>query len=187
MSNPKISGRQKIYIAGCGGMLGEAFYKFFKDDYDLHCTDIDINDHWLSYLDFRDNNAYSKDVNNFKPNWLFHLGAFTDLAIRDESILNLATKVTMELGSDLVSTKAGRQARVIIQMTQGPLYSQQVNAAKGGNVSPMSPEELRIKFKECATRVISPESADLLAEAISTLDTAPDLRLLTSLLTGDPA
>ena len=45
---------KKIYIAGCGGMLGEAFYRQFKDDYELKCTDIDVNEKWLSYLDFRD-------------------------------------------------------------------------------------------------------------------------------------
>ena len=36
--------RKKIYIAGCGGMLGEAFYKIFSEEYDLKCTDIDINE-----------------------------------------------------------------------------------------------------------------------------------------------
>ena len=45
---------KKIYIAGCGGMLGEAFYHQFGKDYELKCTDIDVNDDWLSYLDFRD-------------------------------------------------------------------------------------------------------------------------------------
>ncbi len=71
--------KEKIYIAGCGGMLGEAFYKLFRDDFELKCTDIDVNECWLSYLDFRDNKAYRKDVNDFKPIWLFHLGAYTDL------------------------------------------------------------------------------------------------------------
>jgi dTDP-4-dehydrorhamnose reductase len=68
----------KIYIAGCGGMLGEAFHKQFGL-YELKCTDIDVNDSWLRYLDFRDLDAYRKDVNAFKPDYLFHLGAFTDL------------------------------------------------------------------------------------------------------------
>ena len=45
---------KKIYIAGCGGMLGEAFYMQFQRDYELKCTDIDVNEKWLSYLDFRD-------------------------------------------------------------------------------------------------------------------------------------
>ena len=70
---------KKIYIAGCGGMLGEAFYVQFKQQYDLRCTDIDVNDSWLSYCDFRDYNKYCEDVSSFKPNYLFHLGAFTDL------------------------------------------------------------------------------------------------------------
>jgi len=71
--------KKKIYIAGCGGMLGEAFYKVFGNDYDLKCTDIDINEKWLSTLDFRNYEAYKKDVQEFQPDFLFHLGAFTDL------------------------------------------------------------------------------------------------------------
>jgi dTDP-4-dehydrorhamnose reductase len=71
--------KKKIYIAGCGGMLGEAFYAQFKDDYEIKCTDKDINEFWLSYLDFRDFAAYKKDVEEFQPDYLFHLGAYTDL------------------------------------------------------------------------------------------------------------
>jgi dTDP-4-dehydrorhamnose reductase len=70
---------KRIYIAGCGGMLGEAFYTQFKDDYKIKCTDIDVNEDWLSFLDFRDFDSYRKDVLDFKPDYLFHLGAFTDL------------------------------------------------------------------------------------------------------------
>ena len=70
---------KKIYIAGCGGMLGEAFYKQFYGEYELKCTDIDVNEDWLSYLDFRDIDAYRDDVFNFQPDFLFHLGAYTDL------------------------------------------------------------------------------------------------------------
>lgn len=71
--------KKKIYIAGCGGMLGEAFHRIFNDDYILKCTDKDVNETWLSFLDFRDFEAYKKDVEGFKPDYLFHLGAYTDL------------------------------------------------------------------------------------------------------------
>ena len=71
--------KKKIYIAGCGGMLGEAFYEKFRDDYVLRCTDKDVNESWLSFLDFRDFDAYKKDVLEFNPDYLFHLGAYTDL------------------------------------------------------------------------------------------------------------
>jgi dTDP-4-dehydrorhamnose reductase len=70
---------KKIFIAGCGGMLGEAFYVQYKDEYNLKCTDIDINDEWLTYCDFRDRSEYLKQVENFQADYLFHLGAFTDL------------------------------------------------------------------------------------------------------------
>ena len=60
-------------------MLGEAFYKKFSQGNKLNCTDIDINEPWLSYLDFRDYNYYEKSVYEFNPDWLFHLGAHTDL------------------------------------------------------------------------------------------------------------
>jgi len=70
---------RRIYMAGCGGMLGEAFQKTFAADSILKCTDIDTNEPWLTYLDFRDLDAYRKDVSEFKPDYLFHLGAYTDL------------------------------------------------------------------------------------------------------------
>ena len=71
--------KKKIYIAGCGGMLGEAFYVQFKNDYEIKCTDKDVNEKWLSFLDFRDLESYKKDVSDFNPDYLFHLGAYTDL------------------------------------------------------------------------------------------------------------
>ncbi len=71
--------KKKIYIAGCGGMLGEAFYRQFNEEFEIKCTDKDVNEEWLSFLDFRDAEAYKADVLNFKPDYLFHLGAYTDL------------------------------------------------------------------------------------------------------------
>ena len=73
-------------MAGCGGMLGEAFYRVYSKDYNLKCTDIDVNSEWLSYLDFRDLASYEKEVQEFKPNYLFHLGAFTDLEFCENNI-----------------------------------------------------------------------------------------------------
>ncbi|AEF84275.1 dtdp-4-dehydrorhamnose reductase [Treponema primitia ZAS-2] len=71
--------KKKIYIAGCGGMLGEAFYGQYKDKYTLKCTDKDVNANWLSFLDFRDLKEYRNQVKEFAPDYLFHLGAYTDL------------------------------------------------------------------------------------------------------------
>ena len=71
--------KKKVFMAGAGGMLGEAFYKIFKEDYEVLCTDKDVNAPWLSFLDFRDFDEYKKQVKAFKPDYIFHLGAYTDL------------------------------------------------------------------------------------------------------------
>jgi len=76
---------KKIYIAGAGGMLGEGFYKVFSDNFQLKCTDIDLNEEWLEYLDFRDLNLYRDDVVSFQPDYLFHLGAHTSLEYCEEN------------------------------------------------------------------------------------------------------
>lgn len=76
--------RKKIYMAGCGGMLGEAFYRLYSRSNTLRCTDKDVNADWLSFLDFRDGQAYRKDVVQFQPDFLFHLGAHTSLEYCEE-------------------------------------------------------------------------------------------------------
>jgi len=71
--------KQKIFLSGVGGMLGEAFYKTFSKKYELKCTDIDTNEDWLEYLDFRESEKYLNLVEEFKPDYLFHIGAYTNL------------------------------------------------------------------------------------------------------------
>lgn len=69
----------RIYVSGCGGMLGEAFHRQFRDEYALKCSDIDVNAPWLSRCDIRHLDEYREDVKDFQPDYLFHLGALTDL------------------------------------------------------------------------------------------------------------
>ncbi len=70
----------KIYMAGVGGMLGEAFFKVFSEEgHELQCSDLNANEKWLSSLDFRDYDAYRKQVMKFRPDYIFHIGAYTDL------------------------------------------------------------------------------------------------------------
>src|SRR4051812_35150492 len=70
----------RVYVAGCGGMLGEAVHRVFRAAHDeLKCTDIDVNAAWLEYCDFRDFAAYKLSVGQFAPDVVIHLGAHTDL------------------------------------------------------------------------------------------------------------
>ena len=61
----------KIYMAGVGGMLGEAFYDEFKTLNNIKCTDLNLTEEWLGHLDFRDSKSapfigflYSKNKNS---------------------------------------------------------------------------------------------------------------------------
>lgn len=78
--------KKKIYMAGAGGMLGEGFYQKFKDDYILKSTDKDVNDDWLSFMDFREFEKYKEDVKEFNPDYLFHIGAYTGLEYCEQNI-----------------------------------------------------------------------------------------------------
>lgn len=69
----------RVYVAGCGGMLGEAVHKVFSEKHTVECSDIDLNAPWLSYCDFRDFAQYKKEVEAFAPDVLIHLGAHTSL------------------------------------------------------------------------------------------------------------
>ena len=77
---------RKIYLAGSGGMLGQAFHQVFGSDYELRCTDKDVNEPWLDLLDFRDLDGYRKDVEALRPDYLFHLGAHTDLEYCEQHV-----------------------------------------------------------------------------------------------------
>jgi dTDP-4-dehydrorhamnose reductase len=79
---------KRIYIAGGGGMLGEAFYHQFKGKNTLRITDKDVNEEWISFLDFRALEEYKADVEAFKPDYLFHLGAYTDLEFCERNPLD---------------------------------------------------------------------------------------------------
>ena len=97
----------KIYMAGVGGMLGKAFYEQFKEDYEIKCTDIDVNENWLSYLDFRNNQDYKSAVLKFNPDYLFHIGAYTNLEFceknpEDTNITNTTSvKYAASIANDL--------------------------------------------------------------------------------------
>lgn len=79
-----MDGGKRIYMAGSGGMLGDAFHRVFGASHELRCTDIDVNAPWLSLLDFRDFDRYRADVTEFRPDYLFHLGAHTSLEYCEE-------------------------------------------------------------------------------------------------------
>ncbi|MCW1401484.1 NAD(P)-dependent oxidoreductase [Novosphingobium sp. MW5] len=76
----------KIFMAGVGGMLGEAFHHVFSQSHEIVCTDKDVNAPWLSFLDFRDREEYARQVLAMKPDYLFHIGAHTSLEYCEDNV-----------------------------------------------------------------------------------------------------
>ena len=74
-----IDATTRIYIAGCGGMLGEAVYERFARVATVRATDIDVNEPWLTHGDVRDYAAMAKQLDDFRPAVIINLAAMTDL------------------------------------------------------------------------------------------------------------
>jgi len=75
----KITESTKVYIAGCGGMLGRAVYEVFNSKCTVKATDIDLNIDWLEYADVRDYNDINTSISEFSPDIIINLAALTDL------------------------------------------------------------------------------------------------------------
>jgi len=69
----------KVYIAGCGGMLGKAVYTYFSEREDVKATDIDVNEDWLEYADVREYVEMKESITSFGPDLIINLAALTSL------------------------------------------------------------------------------------------------------------
>lgn len=73
------NGRTKIYIAGCGGMLGQSVYEVFSDAGVVKATDIEVNESWLEFADVRDYRGIEESIKRFAPDLIINLAAKTDM------------------------------------------------------------------------------------------------------------
>lgn len=75
----KIS-NARVYVAGCGGMLGDALYeRLRKSGAIVKATDIDCNSPWLERADVRNFKEIREDIVKFSPSLIINLAALTDL------------------------------------------------------------------------------------------------------------
>ena len=113
------------------------------------------------------------------------LDIFTDSAVRDQNVLKFAERVQMKLDPNLKKTDAaGRPCRVTIRLKSGQSYCREAQHAKGGPEFPMTEDELKTKFLECARHAIDQKSAERALADIGRLDTLPDIRPLCDILRG---
>ena len=72
-------------------------------------------------------------------------------------------------------------------LRDGRVLSPAVSGARGHPDKPLDVSALREKFLACAVSALSPDDASAVAEQIDHLEDIPDIRALTSRLTGATA
>ena len=76
----KIERGTRVYVAGCGGMLGDAMYARLKSaGAIIKATDINCTENWLEHGDVRDLASIRKGIVEFTPELIINLAALTDL------------------------------------------------------------------------------------------------------------
>jgi 2-methylcitrate dehydratase PrpD len=113
------------------------------------------------------------------------LDAFTDRAVREESILELARRVHMRPNRSVAESPGlGRPCKVSVLLKNGQSYARHVEHEKGSREAPLSPQEIRAKFIDCAGRCIEAPSIQKTLEYVEHLEELHDLRPLCENLMG---
>jgi dTDP-4-dehydrorhamnose reductase len=105
---------ERVFITGCGGMLGNAIYPYFVKRFpEVLAIDIQIEEHeksWLKYCDVRKRDQLEKMFAEFKPQLVLHLAALVDVegceADPEDAVMTnaTATKYVAELCKEYGST-----------------------------------------------------------------------------------
>ena len=113
------------------------------------------------------------------------IDAFTDSAVRDPNVLKLAERIQMRLDNNLPSRDLGsRPCRVTLRLKNGQTYSREVQHSKGGPEAPMTADELKGKFTDCARQTLSESATKRVLDDLDRLETLKDIRPLCQLLLG---
>ena len=96
----------RVYVAGCGGMLGRAVYEYFSARTTVKATDIDLNISWLSYADVRNYKSINDSISDFGPNFILNLAALTDLEYCEQN--QREAWLTNTLGAENIALIANR-------------------------------------------------------------------------------
>jgi 2-methylcitrate dehydratase PrpD len=111
--------------------------------------------------------------------------AFTDAAVREPPYLEFSERVRMKLDPKLVESSTGaRPCNVTMRLKNGQTLSRYVEHAKGGAEKPLTAEELREKFLDCARRVIDEKNLPEVVASLESLESIEDIRPICRSLIG---
>jgi len=102
------------------------------------------------------------------------------------AVEKLMSRVSMVVDGTLGAEREQHAwSRVTVHLSDGRTLLSSPRGPQGHPDQPMPDATLRAKFLACATRVMPPEDAEAVAEQIADLEHIPDIRALTSRLTGE--
>lgn len=111
----------RIYVAGCGGMLGDAIYKLFSKYVPLKATDINVNEQWIEYADIRNYESMRDSVMSFKPDIIFNLAALTDMEYCEVDKEN--AWITNALGTENIGLLANELDIPLVYISTAGIFS----------------------------------------------------------------
>jgi 2-methylcitrate dehydratase PrpD len=113
---------------------------------------------------------------------------FTEAAIVSEDILDVSRKIDVQIDPSLSRDDEMEPARVRMTMTDGAVYTQQVDLPTGTPSRPLSFADIERKFEDCvahAARTIPTANARGLVESAGRLEELEDVTALVRLVTWD--
>lgn len=112
--------KSTVWIMGCGGMLGQAYYNLLKETHNVVAHDIDVNEDWLSYGDIKDNNFCKKEAAKIMPDLIINLAALTSLEYCENNPDNAFQ--TNTLGVDILTNIARKYHVPLIHISTAGVY-----------------------------------------------------------------
>lgn len=114
------------------------------------------------------------------------VASFADGVVLRPNAQALLRRVDLSEGTG-ESPPAEGYADVRIVLSDGTDFRRRVDEPKGSPNSPLSWNELAVKFRDCAKRAIGGEATERALEVIGKLEEVPSAGTLTDLLAGQPA
>lgn len=113
---------------------------------------------------------------------------FTEVAIHSQDIMDVASKIMVEIDPNLSRANEMEPTRVRITMKDGKVYAEQVDLPTGTPKRPLSFADVERKFLDCiehAERRIPAANAEKLVKLVAQLEEVGDVRELIELVTWD--
>lgn len=102
------------------------------------------------------------------------LAEFSDAAVRDPAVLDLAAKVTYSVDPESTFPRH-YPGWLIVTMRDGTVYERREPIHRGALERPLSEAEVIAKFRDCVSGVLDDAQAEALIDAVLTLDRQPSL------------